>query len=205
MLSLALAVLLAQDVNPYAGVRFDNPMGGWLDAATWQRIGARLTPKPGTRKPSPRAPLEATDFTPVQPRTAARAIVEGSKVSKEQGQALIEGLNAGLDAFEQQARKNNVAYALAFLIGASMQTLNEKEVSDAESDMLAQAINDELAASPSFKKLKPKQKQLLYETSIVLGALIGGMAAQAAEANDPELKKQAQAMARSALQPFQSK
>jgi hypothetical protein len=206
MLALALTVLLTQYVNPYSGISWNNALPSYLDSAVCQRIWARTTQKPGGVKAAPRSPLTATDFTPAQPRSVAASLVAASKgMSKGQGQALVEGLNAGLDAFERETRKNNVAYALAFLIGVSMQTVSGREVSDAESDMLAQAINDELAASSSFKKLPVKQKQLLYETCIVVGSLIGGMAAQAEEAKDVELMQQAQMMAKTALQTFQGK
>jgi len=86
-----------------------------------------------------------------------------------------------------------------------VQVLGEKEVPDDKVAELAQLINDELAASESFRKTTAKQRQLLYETSLVVGALIGGMAAQADEAKDPEMKRQAQAMAAQALQTFQGK
>mgnify|MGYP001189968525 CR=1 FL=1 len=199
MLALVLSLALSQSLYP--GVGRNNALSSTLEPALAARIWARTTGKPTT---SPRAPFTATDFKPVQPRSVAQAMVDGSReLTKEQSKALVDGLNGGLDVFEQETRKNNVAHALAFLIGISMQVVNEREVSDAESQMLAQAINDELAAAPQFKKLTPKQKQLLYETSVVVGALIGGMAAEAAERGNAELKAQAKTMAQQALSVFQ--
>lgn len=204
MISLALCVVLSQQPNPYAGVTWNSPMSSWLDAATCERIWSRVSTP--ARGPAPKAGFEKTDFKPVQPRSVAQALVSGSKgVTPAQGKALVEGLNAGLDLFEQEARKNNVAHALAFLLGVSLQVVNEKEVTDAESEKLARAVNDELAGSPRFKRLPAKEKQLLYETCIVVGALIGGMAAQGAEAKDPAVTAQAKALAQQALATFQGK
>jgi hypothetical protein len=214
MTLLALALVLGQYTNPYTGVTWNNPMSNTLDTAIynsmWKRAtmrGLGLTP-PGTVQDVPNAPpraaYTATDFKPAGPRSVAQALVAQSKgVTKEQARALVEGLNAGIDSFEKEARKNNVAYALAFLLGVSVQVLSEKDVPDDKAEELAQLINDELAASASFKKTTPKQRQIVYETSIVTGALIGGMAAQAAQANDAEMKRQAQAMAAQALATFQ--
>jgi hypothetical protein len=202
--TLALWLSLSQ-LNPYAGITWDNPMGGWLDATLYKRMWARAMNKP-LDKPAPKLGLVATDFKPQQPRSVAEGIIKGSKgLGKEQGQALVEGLNAGLDAFERESRKNNVASALAFLLAVSLQTVGEKEVGDAELETLAQALNDELAASLSYRKMTPKQKQLLYETCVIVGALIGGMGAMAAEASDAAMSAQAQQLARSALAVFRGK
>ena len=204
MISLALCVVLSQQPNPYAGMAWNNALPSHLDAGVYQRIWSRVSNT--ASRPAPKAGFEKTDFKPVQPRSVAQALVSASKgVTAAQGKALVEGLNAGLDAFEQEARKHNVAYAVAFLLGVSLQVVNERVVTDADSEKLAQAVNDELAGSPQFKKLPAKQKQLLYETCIVVGALIGGRAAQGAEANDPEARAQARAMAQQALASFQGK
>lgn len=199
---LALVVSLALSQSLYSGVGRSSALSSTIDPALAARIWARTTGKPTT---TPRAPFTATDFKPVQPRSVAQAMVDGSskELTREQSKALVDGLNGGLDVFEKETRKNNVAHALAFLIAISMQVVNEREVSDSESQMLAQAINDELAAAPQFKKLTPKQKQLLYETSVVVGALIGGMAAEAAESGNAQMKAQAKTMAQQALSVFQ--
>ncbi|MBK7863442.1 MAG: hypothetical protein IPJ65_33540 [Archangiaceae bacterium] len=202
MLALALSALLSQTVNPYTGVVWNNPLAGQLDPVVTARVWARVT-KPSPGKVAPHAELVATDFKPEGPRTGAQALLAASKtLGRGQRQALVEGLNAGLDAFEREARKNNVAAAVAFLLAVALQVANEKEVSDAESAALTQGLNDELAASAGFKRLTPKQKQALYERCVVAGSLLGGMAAQAADANDAALKKQTQEMAQTVLQEF---
>jgi hypothetical protein len=194
---LLLALVLSQTVNPYAGVQWKGQLPG-LDAELAKRIGARLI-KSDAVKPAPRAPLTATDFKSAGPRSAAETLIASSKVGKAQGEALVEGLNAGLDAFERETRKNNVAYALAFLLGSAKQATTDRDVSDTDTERLAQAINDELAASPAFKKLTDKQRQLLYENGIVVGALIGGLSAEAVEARDAQAKAQARQLASQAL------
>ena len=70
-----------------------------------------------------------------------------------------------LDGFEEQARKNNVAYALTFLIGVSMQVVNGKELSEAEMELLAGELNDVLASAPEFTSSTAREKQSLYEAA----------------------------------------
>ena len=203
--TLTLWLLLAQLANPYAGLTWVDPLAGHLDPAVYSRIWARAVSKP-PEKPTPKLGFEATDFKPVEPRGFARALVAQSKgLGKEHGRALVDGLNAGLDLFEKDMRKNNVAFAMAFLIGSALGAAGERDVQDAELVSLAQAVNDELAASAQFKKLPAKQKQLLYEGCIVSGALLGGMAAAGQEGNDPELKALARVLARSVLSTFRGR
>ncbi|MBL8951708.1 MAG: hypothetical protein JNK82_13080 [Myxococcaceae bacterium] len=203
--TLALCLVLSQLANPYAGLTWVDPLAGTLDPAVYPRIWARAVSKP-PEKPAPKLGFEATDFKPAQPRSWAQSLVSQSKaIGREHGRALVEGLNAALDLFEKDMRKNNVAFAMAFLIGSALGAAGERDVADAELVSLAQAVNDELAGSPQFKKLNPKQKQLLYEGCIVGGALLGGMAAAGAEANDAELKAEARLLALTVLKTFRGK
>ncbi len=196
--ALALSLVLSQ-LNPYAGVTWSNTLPSYLEPAVYPRIWARAHSKQAGKPTG----FEATDFKTAQARSVAQALVGASKaVGKEHGHALVDGLNAGLDGFERDMRKNNVAFAMAFLIAVALGAAGEPDVSDAELVSLAQAVNDELAVSPSFKKLPPKQKQLLYETCVVSGALIGGMAAAGSELKDPELAALARAHAVSVLSTF---
>lgn len=206
MVALALCVVLSQAPNPYAGMAWKGPLPGSLEKATYQRIWSRAMNAPGS-KPAPKSGFAATEFKSVQPRSVAQALVSSSSaVTKAQGRALVEGLNAGLDFFEEAPeRKNNVAQAVAFLLGNCLQLVNGEEFTNADGEALAQAVNDELAASPRFKKLPPKEKQLLYETSIVVGALIGGMAAHGVVENDPAAQATARAMAKQVLDLFAGK
>jgi hypothetical protein len=206
MVALALCVVLSQAPNPYAGMAWKGPLPGSLDKATYQRIWSRAMKTAGT-KPAPKASFALTEFKPVQPRSVAQAVVSSSSgVTKGQGKALVEGLDAGLDFFEEAPeRKNNVAQAVAFLLGNCLQLVNNREFTNADGEWLAQAVNDELAASAPFKKLPAKEKQLLYETSIVVGALIGGMAAHGFVEQDVGAQVQARAMAKLVLDLFAGK
>jgi len=196
--TLALWFVLSQLPNPYAGLTWANTLPGYLDAPVYRGIWTRSQSKPAGKP----AGFEATDFKPAQARSVAQAMVTASKLGERHGRALVEGLNGGLDSYEREARKNNVAFAMAFLIAVALGAAGEREVADAEMVSLAQAANDELAASPAYQKLPAKQKQLLYETCVISGALIGGMAAAALETNDAELKAQAKAYAASVLETF---
>ena len=60
-------------------------------------------------------------------------------------------------------------------------------------------------ASLAYRKMTPRQKQVLYETCVVVGALIGGMNTMASEANDAAMKRQAKQLALAALSTFRGK
>jgi len=75
-------------------------------------------------------------------------------------------------AYEKQVRKNNVAYAVAFLLAASLTVQTGQQVSDEQGEQLALAINDALAGNPAFAKASASDRQKLYETCVTIGGLV---------------------------------
>ena len=120
---------------------------------------------------------------------------------KKQFEAVFTSAFAQIEG-DKGFRKNNVANALTFLIVASLTVALERDVPEADADALVVGLNDLLGADPDFKKLAAKDKQQLYEGSIVIGGLIGGLYSAALENKDAALKKQAQELARGMLAKF---
>lgn len=200
---VVFAVALAQPAwaqfrNPYTGRMFNNPMSSYLDTVLRGRMNQRVlermilekraargkeeAPRPAPAPAEARRPISATDFTPGGPRIVPAMLASGAtKAEREGARAALEQL---LDAYEKEARKHNVAYALAFLLGLSAQVVKGEEVPDEQAEQLARDLNDVLAEAPQFQRLPARVKQELYETSVIVGGMIavlssGGMEAQA--------------------------
>jgi len=136
-------------------------------------------------------PISASDFAS-GPRVLPAAYA--AKGPAENQAQLLESFNGMMDAFEKEGRKNNVAYAMGFLIGASAQVHTGKEVSDTILEKFVFDLNDILAGSPSFQAMPASKKQELYESSVLMGAMIAGLD------TDPTTKATGKALAKQVLQ-----
>lgn len=179
---------------------------GMLSAQLQKKYGLKGDAKASSAKAPPKVELTATDFKPVarvgataeQMATSLPGATEAEK--KELAQAFKQTLN--LIEAESDFRKNNISYALAFLLGASLLVASEKEVSDSEVEQLAREFNDSIATNESWKKMGAADRQKLYEAALVTGGVIGGVYSSAADDGDVALKKQAQTMALGVLKQF---
>ena len=126
----------------------------------------------GSARPAPamrQYPITATDFKPAGARIAPEQFAKSIPgLTREQIAALNTLANQFLTSFESTARKNNVANAVAALLAISLQDLTGKEVSDAESRQMIVALNNTIAANPQFVSMAPQDKQLMYETAIII-------------------------------------
>ena len=75
-------------------------------------------------------PFSKTDLRPGRSRLVVDAILAGLTPNAEQRRGLATGINEVFAAFEKSARKNNVAYALAFMIAASLGVQTGTAVTD---------------------------------------------------------------------------
>src|SRR5262249_33062015 len=145
-------------------------------------------------------PITATDFKPAAARMAPDLFANSIPgLAFEQREALRALSNQFLTAFEGEARKNNVANAMALLLAMSLQVLTGKEVSDAESNQMIVALNNTLASAPDFVSLTPQNKQLVYETAIVMGGIIATLNIQGAQQNDVAMQSQAREISRAVV------
>lgn len=166
-------------VNPYTGGVFNNPMSSLADTFIRQEMDRRMLQnmlaKNHGGEPQPAAthePYTRTDFKPGKKRLVVDQIIAGLSQNDEQRKGLATGIDQVFIAFEKVARKNNVAYALAFLIAASVSVTSGNQVSDEQSEQLAKALNDALARSPQFAKASASDRQKIYEACVTLGGLV---------------------------------
>lgn len=172
------------------------------DLAAKSAAGAKpATPAAGANTAAtPSQPLTKTDFKPAGARKVGQEVaaavhdpLERAKMVKICGQILstIEGTPG--------FRKNNLASALTLVLAVSQQVLNGQELDDAQAQALMRLINDDLVASGAVAHWSNAQRTRAYDSLVITGGLIAGMAHNGAESGDKELSEQARRMAREAL------
>ena len=152
---------------------------------------------------APAAPFTATDFKPTGARDAPRRLA--AQVKDPALRPQIESMARQiLAAIEQQPafRKNNLAYALTVFLGGSLQVLSGQEFDDAQSQALAQWINNEMVAAGAVAGLNAAQRTQLYDVLMLQGGLIIGFAQAGSDSGNAEQVQTAKTMARDALATF---
>lgn len=206
-----------QWVNPYNGSQWNNPVSASCDVMITNYIQKKMLEKSIARQhagsagqpagqSAPAAPkheLSASAFTPQAGRLMPDKIADGAAgTTPEQKQQLAAVFRQTLDAYEAQVPKNNVAFAVGFLVAASLQVLSGKEVADSEFEQLVRDLNDILAEAPRFQQMDVKGKQTLYEVSVITGGIIAGLNNTGVEEKDPATQQQAKDLAKSILETF---
>jgi len=202
--------------NPYTGANWNNPMSSLADTMIWSSIQRKVAedaiqkrygqgnPAPTTQGSSqpaaPKHPITASDFKPAETRLLPDKLIDSNKdLTEEQRKGLRTLYQTGFREFEKRVRKNNVANAMAFVFGASMEIVAGKEGTDADFKMLVNALNDLLADSPKFKTLSAREKQTMYEACIITGTMMIALKQLGAQQNNDDMKKQAKELAQSVL------
>jgi hypothetical protein len=215
ILSIAFVVLgllagraSAQWVNPYTGTNWNNPMSSLADTMIRNSMNAQMlnaaikaNAKTTTTPAATSAAHESmakTDFVPGKVHGAiTAAILDGLTKEPTARQGLGQGVTAVLQAYEARARKNNVAYALAFMIGTSYGVQAGSELGDDQYVAIAVAINDVLARSPAFANASASDREKLYEATVTMGALVALF--HEVGKNDPASAKAAKVLAQQSL------
>jgi len=117
-------------------------------------------------------PYARTDFAAAAKRLVVDAYVASLAQDPEQRRVLGIAIAQVFEAYEKQARKNNVAGALAFAIAAAITVDRSIEMTADQREELALAVNDYLAKQPAFIHATATQRQELYETCVVAGGMI---------------------------------
>jgi hypothetical protein len=223
MRALPLALLISTaafaqgSYTSLSGAHFNNIWGASMDSTLTQMIQrsilesslkkkygeaglAAKAPAPARAARVAHAALSATDFKPGPAHLMPQQFgaLAGDPQAKEQLTQLCTALLDGIEA-QKDFRKNNLAYGLTLLIGGSLQVMTEKEIPDAESDELVKTLNDLLATNDGLKRMSAKDKQTLYETSVIMAGLIIAIYEEGKAKDDVGQKQQAQAMARQVL------
>jgi hypothetical protein len=163
----------------------------------------RTTPAAASESAIRKYPITATDFKPVGGRLLPDQIANLTPgLTGKQREGLRTLSNQYLAAFEREARKNNIANAMTFLLEASLYVLTGKEVPDAESDQIIAAFNDTMGATPQFVSMSPRDKQILYESAVITGGMIAFLHSQGAEQKDIAMQSQAKDLAIAVVKHF---
>ena len=153
-------------------------------------------------KSAPKRPITATDFRP----TGKRDVPEQLAASAAPGdrQPIVNACRKVQAALESDPgfRRNNLAYALGALLGISLQVAHGVTLGEAEGDALLQSINDALATAPDFQRMSLEARTRLYDTALIAGGLMAGIAQQGQATGNAAMRDQALAMARDALATF---
>ncbi len=215
----ASSVAQAQYTNTLTGRQFSNMyaanadflMTQMIQNANFQSMMASSARKkaapvaPATTPPPPtyRFPLSATDFKPAGPRTVPEQLAASAPKPEDRAQllALCRTIQQAIEA-QPDVRKNNLATAMTVLLGASIQVVADRDLSDAESDALLRTVNDTLAATPALKTMSAQKRTAAYDAFLVTGGLIAGIAQNAKESGDATQLALAQDMAISTLVQF---
>lgn len=146
--------------------------------------------------------LKATDFTPAGARTLPQQLAAAAP-EKERAQVL-ELASAIIPSIEAQPefRKNNVAAAMALLLGAALSVTGEAELSDEAMAALTRGLAETLASSKSWATITPEQRTQAYDAFLLNAGLMLGLATNAQETKDAALAASAKAMGVAALKQF---
>jgi hypothetical protein len=147
-------------------------------------------------------PINATDFRTAPNRLTVDELADATpNLTRLQKEGLRTLYHQFLTDFEKDARKNNVANSLAFVVGVSLMVVG-REISEAEADRLVLAYNNILANLPQFNAMPPQQKQILYECLVITGGSIGFLHGQGIQQKDAAMQLQAREMAKAVLKSF---
>jgi hypothetical protein len=211
---IAGGIVLAQPArahdwyNSDTGHTFNNPTSALIESMIQHRMQEQAlarsfgSPERGqaTEPLAPRhKPLSATDFRPVSRRhPTAESLVASIADSTHRLQlaAVVTTMFARLGA----VRPNNIATALATVVGLSRQAIKGEVLSDGAFEVLRAGFNDRLATAPAFAELSDFKKQALYEY-LVFNTAVLALANQAGK-TDPQAKASGVALARALLERF---
>jgi hypothetical protein len=222
LVSLGAGDASAQWTNPYNGSSWNNPVSAYCDVLITHSIQrqmlkqqlAKQKPAAGGTVPSgqtpatpapagPRHELTDSSFTPLGGRLMPDKLAQDmAGVDAAQKQQMAALFRQALASYEEQAPKNNVAFAMGFLIGTSLQILSGTEVPDKDFEELVLGLNDALVETPKFQQMDATGRQRLYEVTVITGGLISATWQSGVDEKDPAMQAQAKVLARSVLETF---
>lgn len=160
-------------------------------------------PKAAPAKVAYKYPLTATDFKPAGARNVPQQLsaAVGDPNERRQFEAACREILATIEK-TPGFRKNNLAAAMTVLLGVSLQVVKQIEIPDAESQEFMRGLNDQLAALSAFSTMSPEKRTQVYDTMVIVGGLIAGIAQNAAETRNREMAALALQMAKDSLAQF---
>jgi hypothetical protein len=158
------------------------------------------TGKPAASTQPAHQALTKTDFKPAGARNVAQEIAASVRDPLERAKVVqicsqILATIEGTPGF----RKNNLASAITLLVLVSQQVLTGQELDVAQSQLLMRFINDDMVGSGAVAQWNNAQRTHAYDSLVITGGLIAGIAHNGAEAGDAQMSEQARRMARESL------
>ncbi len=212
--------------NPYTGLQYDSWSQAGMFTALSQmqqdnafylrsidvlggaRSGARNAPRDGSSRhaggpsgeTSPRRlDVSATDFKPSGPRRVAD---EFAAMLGDHGDAeLLRTLHGAIDGMEG-FRRNNLAYAMAFALFASIQVAESRSLDEAQQYALIDLVNEFLIDGGAFESMSPRARTDAYDFFVITGALITALDDEGRKQRDRTMREGAKLLARSTLDAF---
>ena len=183
-LALITAVVLALAPRAHAqlwnssnGTSWNNPMSSltstMITGNMMQQAMKDSMAQQGAGQAAPsHASIAKSDFASSGKRVMVDPLINSLAQTQQQRADLAKGVGQVFALYESKVRKNNVAYAMAFM--AAMAVLADKGITltDQQSENLALALNDQLNANPGFVKASALDRQKVYETFVTMGSLI---------------------------------
>jgi len=117
-------------------------------------------------------PIAASDFKSTGKRLVVDVVVGALTSTPEQRTTLVGVVNQVFEAYEAKVRKNNVAYAMAFMFAAALVIDKGVSLSDEQTNNLAVQLNDRIVSNPAFANASQSDRQKVYETFVTTGSLM---------------------------------
>jgi hypothetical protein len=117
-------------------------------------------------------PISASDFKSSGQRMIVDGIVGGLTSTPAQKAVLVGAVNQVFAAYEAKVRKDNVAYAMAFMFAAALVIDKGVALNDDQTNNLAVQLNDSIVSNPGFTNASQGDRQKVYETFVTIGSLM---------------------------------
>lgn len=155
--------------NPTSALASTMITGNMMQQAMKDSFGRQGGAAPAARA---RASIAQSDFRSNGKRVMIEPLIDSLGPTADQRRDLLDGVGQVFALYESKVRNNNVAYAMAFMAAMAVAADKGVTLTDQQSENLALALNDQLAANPAFVGASTVDRQKLYETFVTLGSLI---------------------------------
>lgn len=150
--------------------------------------------KPRVEAPAVRhQPANASDFKPGPTRPSVDAYLASQRFPRAQEKLMRDLFDLMFTQVETHLRKHNVATAVGFVLVTAISISRGVEVGDDEVMETIANLNDALAGDAGFKKMTHAERQAVYDSMIMTGALL--IYLQTAGKQDPRVEAQAREVA----------
>ena len=117
--------------------------------------------------------MTATDFIPaVSGHPVVDQYLASMSLSWQQRASVRQAVDEMFGRLAQAGRPNNLATSMAAAICAAIYAVNDRGMTDADSDRYLLAVNDRLGAAPRIANMSQLEKQTLSDTLVFQATMI---------------------------------